>query len=364
MQQFHDLYIGTYTQPILFGTGEILQGKGHGIYHVRMDRSTGKLSQPVLMYETPNPSYLSLDSTQSYLYAVNELKEYNGQTGGSVSAFSVNKDGSLKYLNTQPTFGTDPCHVAVSPDGSYVVVSNFMSGSVSVYPCCDDGSLANSSQTIQHQGKSINSHRQSGPHAHSAVFDHTGNFILVPDLGADKVFVYKIDKKEYKLYPVFEFKTVPGSGPRYCEFHPDMNICYLINELSSSISLLRFDPVTGKLAHIQTISTLPDTYNGNNICADLHVRSDGRFLYGSNRGHDSIVVYSLNPNGEMKHVQTISSGGRTPRNFSLTPNNNFLIAANQDSDNLVVFIIDSLTGMLTKVDEQYVPTPVCIRAIR
>lgn len=358
-------YIGTYTQPILFGTGDIFQGKGEGIYRLSMNTETGEISLEGAPAPADNPSYLCFSPDKKYLYAVNELKEFEGQSCGAVSAFSIDEGtGALTYLNSRPTGGTDPCHVNMNNEQTHVYVSNFMSGSVCVFPVSDDGHLEEASQFIQHEGSSVISARQKGPHAHSLAFDRTQSYAFVPDLGIDKLMVYKTDFSKGTLTPADTpfYQTFPGSGPRHCEFHPNYRFCYLINEIASSISLLYYDEESGSFSLKQTISTIPDDYEGNNICADLHLTPDGKYLYGSNRGHNSLAAFSVNQEtGELTLLDTVPCGGEVPRNFCIDKDGHFLLVGNQDTDNITVFSICGETGKLTQVYDLSVPSPVCIR---
>lgn len=365
MSKKHCFYIGTYTQPIQFGTGEVMEGKGEGIYRALLDEDTLELSWALCISQVDNPSYLNLSPNNQFLYAVNELKSYQGDPGGSVSAFALDAQGQLLPLNIQPTMGLDPCYVACDPLGHYVSIANFMSGSVGLYPIGEDGRLLSCSCFIQHQGSSIDPRRQAGPHAHAAVFDPSGQFMLVPDLGIDQVLVYRIDRQCHRLSLATQYTAAPGAGPRSCEFHPTLPICYLINELSSSISALHFDESTGKLEHMQTQSTLQSPYDGENICADLHVTCDGRFLYGSNRGHDSLVCYEIDTCGYMRYVDTVSCGGRTPRNFAILEGEHkrILLVGNQDSDAIVLFSACPTSGTLCQEQSVSLATPVCIRQL-
>lgn len=360
------VYVGTYTQPIKFGTGQILDGKGKGIYRLLLDTQTGILTQDGSVTETVNPSYLTLDESGNFLYAVNELKEYKGQACGSVSAFRVNPiTHDLTYLNTKPTGGTDPCHVTINKDNTHVFVSNFMSGSVCVFPISEDGSLADASQFIQHAGSSVNKARQASPHAHSTIFDKDNRFAFVPDLGIDKVMIYKTDFKSGKLIsnktPWFESK--PGAGPRHCVFHQSGKTCYLINELDCTISVLSYNPVEGSFKQLQIVPSVVEDFQGENTCADVHLSPNGKFLYGSNRGHNSIIIYSIDQDsGLLSYVDTSPCGGKIPRNFAIDPTGTFVLVCNQDTDNIVVFKIDQLTGKLEEISDFHVPTPVCVKA--
>lgn len=360
-QQF---YIGTYTQPILFGTGEVMHGRGKGIYLVGIEPDRGSLTLNATFPHIVNPSFLALSPNGRYLYSVNELKDETEMDGGFASAFAIGPGHAITQLNTKPTGGADPCHITLSNSGGHAVVSNFMSGSVCVYPVLQDGSLGEMSCLIQHSGSGLDPVRQQSAHAHSAVFDPQGRFLLVPDLGIDQVVVYRLDERSGTLCRIHTYQASPGAGPRFCEFHPFLPICYLINELSSSISALSYTPDTGVLTHCQTLSTLEEGDDGrDNICADLHITPDGRFLYGSNRGRNTIAMFRLDEQGEMYSMGRASSGGRTPRNFSIDPGGQFLIVANQDSDNLVTFFIDPNSGSLERRSELMIPSPVCIRPI-
>jgi 6-phosphogluconolactonase len=359
------VYVGTYTEDILFGTGQVLHGKGRGIYYSNLDPATFQLTPPVCAAETRNPSYLAIDSAQRHVYAVNELKVYEHQPGGSLSAFEVDPGSHrLALLNTMPTMGTDPCHVVLNAAETHTFVSNFMSGSVCVFPLQPDGSLAPSSQFIQHTGASVNKARQNGPHAHALTFDRSNKRAFVPDLGIDKVIIYNTDFVRGTLTPnePSHFATEPGSGPRHCEFSEDGRFCYLINELSSTISVLQYDADRGRLAFLQQISTTPESFHGHNTCADIHILPRGEYLYGSNRGHDSIAIYRVDrETGLLSTIEFMDSGVKTPRSLAIDPSGRLLIVAGQDTDNLVVFAVDRGSGALNRVAEVGVPTPVCVK---
>lgn len=361
-------YVGTYTEPILFGTGELFQGKGKGIYRLSLDLETGILAFEGDPTPSMNPSFVCLTSDNRFLYAVNELKVYEGEPTGAVSAFRVEKDGALTFLNARPTGGTDPCHVIVDAANAHVYVSNFMSGSVSVFPLEADGSLGEASDFHQYEGSSVNVSRQKGPHAHSLTFSPDQRFAFVPDLGTDKVMAYRTDFAGGKLLPAAEpfVKVFGGSGPRYSEFHPNGRFYYLINEIASSISLFLYDPQEGTFTLKQTVDTIPETVKKatGNICADLHITPDGRFLYGSNRGHNSLTAYSIDQQtGELIELGNIPCGGRTPRNFCIESTGRYLLCGLQDSDNITVFSICPETGKLTMVFDLPAPSPVCIRQV-
>ncbi len=360
------VYIGTYTEPIHFGTGRILQGKGKGIYIYRMDQMSGVMELVGKTTGVTNPSYLAFDPAQRFLYAVNELKTYENQPTGTVSAFAVDpKTGRLEFLNKRLTHGTDPCHVHVDKKRKYVFVANFMSGSVCVLPVLADGSLGEASDFIQHQGSGIDPARQKGPHAHSVTLDKVGRFAFVPDLGLDKLMVYRFDPKRGMLEAneVPWVKMKPGAGPRHVAFHPGGRFAFLINELDSTLASLSYDGRKGTFKVLQIVPTLPEGYHGESDCADVQVCPSGAFVYGSNRGHDSIVIYRINQRtGRLTYGGHEPTRGKTPRSFEIDPAGRFLLVANQDSDTVVTFRIEPRTGKLLPTGHaMQVPTPVCVK---
>ena len=360
------VYVGTYTEPIRFGTGKILEGKGEGIYVYRLDQTSGALEPVGKKTGVTNPSYLAFDSTGRFLYAVNELKTYEDQPTGTVSAFSVDpKTGTLEFLNKRLTHGTDPCHVLVDKKRKSVFVANFLSGSVCVLPVLADGSLGEASDFIQHQGSSIDPARQKGPHAHSVTLDETGRFAFVPDLGLDKLMVYTFDPKRGMLEAndVPWVKMKPGAGPRHVAFHTGGKFAFLINELDSTLASLSYDGGKGTFNVLHVVPTLPEGYHGESTCADVQVSPSGAFVYGSNRGHDSIVIYRIDQrSGRLTCIGHESTRGKTPRSFGIDPTGRFLLVANQDSDSIMTFRIDPKTGKLLPTGHvTQVPTPVCVK---
>lgn len=363
------VYVGTYTEKIHFGSGEVFEGEGEGIHIYKMDPATGSWRPHDTAKGIKNPSYLAFHPNQRFLFAVNELKDYKGQATGTLSSFAIEPtSGQLHFINKVPTHGTDPCQVTVDQTGKYALVANFSSGSVAVLPIREDGSLSEASAVIQHEGSGLDPARQSGPHAHSVTLDASNRFAYVPDLGLDKVMIYGFDPNRGKLKSHDQpwFQTKRGAGPRHFVFHPDKNFAYLINELDSTIVSLEHNRETGTLKEIQTVPALPESVAGESTCADIHVDPSGCYLFGSNRGHDSIVVYKIdNRSGNLTYVGHESTQGKTPRNFAVDPTGKFLFAANQDSNTVVHFSIDQQTGRLSPTGQiTKAPTPVCVKILR
>ena len=362
------VYVGTYTEKIRFGTGQIFEGKGEGIHIYKMYPATGSWRPFRTAKGIKNPSYLAFHPNRRFLYAVNELKSYEGEATGTLSSFAIDpQSGELHFINKVPTHGTDPCHVTVDQTGRHALVVNFANGSVSVLPIQEDGSLTDATDVIQHDGSSADPVRQSGPHAHSVTLDASNRFAYIPDLGLDKLMIYSFDSERGKLKPHDQpwFETKPGAGPRHFVFHPNKNFAYLINELDSTIVSLGYDRETGTVEKIQTVPALPESFGGQSTCADIHVDPSGRFLFGSNRGHDSIVIYTIDGRtGKLTYVGHESTRGRAPRNFVIDPTGKFLFAANQDTDSVVHFSIDQQSGRLTPSGQiTSAPTPVCLKIL-
>jgi 6-phosphogluconolactonase len=361
------VYVGTYSEPILFGTGQVLQGRGRGIYCYRFDREAGKLLPLGVTEGVRNSSYLAFDPRRRFLFCVNEFKEYEGKASGAVSAFRIDqKSGRLTYLNTRASHGTDPCHLIVDATGRFVLIANFASGSVSVLPIGKDGRLGEACEFIQHKGSSIDPRRQTGPHAHAVEISKDNRFVFVPDLGMDATVIYAFDEKTGKLTPNPHqpiVKVKPGAGPRQLVFRPDGKFAYLINELNSTMTAYRYDARKGALKELQTLPTLPSDFVGHSTCAEVQITPDGRFLYGSNRGHDSLAIYRIDKTkGTMTLVGHESTRGRIPRNFEISPCGTFLAAANQDTNNVILFRLDPKSGRLQPTgDVVEAGTPICVR---
>jgi 6-phosphogluconolactonase len=349
------VYVGTYTG-----------GPSKGIYLFRMDPETGAVTAAGLAAETANPSFLAIHPGRRFLYAVGEVGEFGGKKTGAVSAFSVDPaTGKLALLNQQPSQGAGPCHLVVDGQGKNVLVANYGGGSVAVLPIKADGSLEPPSCSFQHQGSSVNPQRQKAPHAHSINLDPAGRFAFAADLGLDKVLVYKFDPSLGTVIPHEPpaAPVAPGSGPRHFAFHPSGRSAYVINELANTVTVFSFDAAKGVLTEIQTVSTLPADFKGTSYTAEVVVTPDGKFLYGSNRGHDSLAIFSIDAaTGKLTSVGHQPTGGKTPRNFAIDPGGRFLLAANQNSDTVSVFRIDPSSGKLQPVGAPFAaPKPVCVR---
>ena len=362
------VYVGTYSEPILFGTGQVVQGLGKGIHAFRLDAGTGALVPAGITEGVRNASYLAFDPKRQFLYCVNEFKEYQGKPSGAVSAYRIDpKTGGLTYLNTVASHGTDPCALMVDRTGRCVIVANFASGSVAVLPLAADGSLKEASCVIQHEGSGIDPKRQKGPHAHAVEIDAANRYVFVPDLGCDSVFIYALDADKGVLIPnpnQPSVKVTPaGAGPRQLALSPNGRFAYLINELNSTMTAYAYDAGRGVLSALQTLPTLPEGFTGESTCAEVQMAPSGRFLYGSNRGHDSIVIYALDPDeGTMRLVGHQSTGGKIPRNFTLSPKGLFLAAANQDSNTVVMFRVDPEKGTLEPTGSVVeAGTPICVK---
>ena len=362
------VFVGTYTEPILFGTGKVLQGKGKGIYIYGLDGVSGTMDLIRVVEGIRNPSYLAFGLGNRSLYAVNELKRCEGSDSGALSSFSFNKETvNLEFLNSRLTRGTDPCHVAIDRRGKFAAVANFMSGSVAIFPILADGSLGEASSFVQHHGSSVDSVRQGGPHAHSITFSFSNDYIFVPDLGLDTILAYRFDSEKGSI-ELSENRCVlspPGAGPRHLEFHPSGRFAYVVNELASSVIVYGFNAKEAKFLELQIVPTLPRGYSGQSTCADVHINPSGAFLYASNRGHDSIACFKIDENeGTLSSIAYEPTRGRTPRNFAIDGRGRYLLAGNQDSDSIAVFRIDEATGRLDYADFSIdVPTPVCVKII-
>ncbi len=348
----YHVYFGTYTRG---------KSESKGIYVHRMDARTGKLT-PISVAETNNPSFLALHPSGKYLYACGEMSDFEGKKSGAVSAFKIDpKSGSLTLINQQPSVGAGPCHVDVLANGKAVAAANYGGGSVVSLAIQPDGSLGKVVSFIQHTGSSVHP-RQKAPHAHCINFDAAGQFAYAADLGIDKVLIYKVDAAgKLALATPTHGQVKPGAGPRHFAIHPTQKYAYVINELDRTVTTFQRNEKTGALTSIQTLSTVPANVTSGST-AEIFVHPSGKFVYGSNRGHDSIAIFQVDPKtGKLTVAGHESTQGKTPRSFGISPCGRFLLAANQNSHTVVVFRIDAKTGALKATGEVVnVPTPVCV----
>lgn len=347
------LYVGTYTS-----------GKSEGIYVYRMNGVSGELTR-IHSIKSVNPSFLAIDRSKRFLYAVNEVNEFGGKPSGAVSAFAIDRTTkNLSFLNQQSSSGADPCYLTVDRKRKSLLVANYTGGNVVVLPIHQNGHLGEATDLEQHQGSGPKE-QQKGPHAHCIILDGNDRYALAADLGIDKVMIYRFDASHGRLSPAKEPSTQvrPGAGPRHLTLHPNRKHVYVINELDSTVTACKYDGISGKLSMIDTVSTLPSNFSGVSYCADVHVSPSGNFLYGSNRGHDSIVVFAIDRRtGKLQQLGHTATGGKWPRNFTIDPTGRFLLVANQHTDNVVCFRIDARTGLLEPSGQvAEIPVPVCLK---
>ncbi|MGB6897862.1 MAG: lactonase family protein [Candidatus Acidiferrum sp.] len=348
-------YVGTYTTKTT----------SKGIYAYRFDPAKGQLTSIGIAAETVDPSFLAVHPNGKYLYAVNEVGNFNGEVSGAVSSFAIDaKTGALRFLNQVPTRGAGPCYVSLDKTGRYVLVANYDSGSIASFPVQGDGSLGTASGFVQHSGFGPDKDRQAGPHAHWISTSPDNRFALAIDLGLDQVIVYGFDADRGVFTPMLSgfAKVKPGSGPRHLAFLPDGKFAYVLSEMASTVTVFSYRAKTGSFSSLQTISTLPADYSGPKEGAEIAVLPSGKFLYASNRGHDSIAVFAIDQKkGTLRSLAQVLTGGKTPRHFAIDPTGAYLLAENQESNNVVVFHIDPATGALTPTGQTIeVPSPVCI----
>jgi 6-phosphogluconolactonase len=351
-------YLGTYS--------ENPDGKGRGIYTFSFNCGTGVMEDIHLAAEAVNPSWLAVAPSGKFLYVVNELNKLEEKPNGAVSAYEIGGDGSLRFLNSKSSEGKSPCHLAVDKDSTHVIATNYVNGTLSVLPLDKEGRLGNSVQVIRFKGRGPNRERQERSHAHSFMFAPDNRFGFACDLGADKVMIYQFDKNAPKplspgVHPFIQSEE--GAGPRHGIFNPDGTIAYYINELDSTVDVLKYNE--GIFEKIQGISALPGALPDQaavcgSIAAAVRISADGSYLYSSNRGHDSIAVFKVLPGGLLKFIDAVSSEGKHPRDFIIDPSGNFLLVLNKDTDNMVISRINPKTGLFKKEREYPVPSPVSI----
>jgi 6-phosphogluconolactonase len=353
-QQQHYLITGTYTS-----------GKSEGIYVYQFNSNDGS-AKAASSVKISNPSFVAVSPDEKFVYSVEEDAANNGK-GGEITAFSFNKNtGTLSFLNRQPSAGDHPCYVNVDKTGKWVAAGNYTSGSLSILPVLADGSLGAATTIVKHEGSGPNKARQASPHVHCTFFSPDNRFLFVPDLGIDKVMIYAFDETTGKLTAASQpfAESVPGSGPRHICFHPSNKYAYLMQELSGTVTAFKYK--NGKLKSRQHISSMPAGDTSFAGSADIHVSPDGKFLYASNRAEsNTIAIFSINQkNGKLSLIGHQSTLGKTPRNFNFDPAGNFLLVANQNSDQIVIFKINKETGLLTDTGNRIdVGKPVCLKWI-
>jgi 6-phosphogluconolactonase len=352
------VYVGTYTRQ-----------QSTGIYAYRFNAGTGELASIGLVAETPNPTFLAIHPSGKFLYAANEIGNFQGQKGiGSITAYAIDgATGKLTQLNAMPSRGNGPCHLSVDKTGKCVVLANYGSGSFAAMPVKDDGSLGEATAFIQDTGSGPNPRRQREPHSHSFNISPDNRFAMGADLGVDKVFVFRLDPAKGTLTPNEPpFTSVnPGAGPRHFAFHPSGKFAFVINELQSTMTAFSYDAAKGVLKEVQTISTLPKDFTGTSYCAEVQVHPSGKFVYGSNRGHDSLAMFSFDAKkGALTPMGHVSTQGKTPRNFTIDPTGAWVFAANQDTNNFIILKIDAKTGKLTPTGKNFdLGMPVCVKFV-
>lgn len=348
------LFLGTYTPA---------GGASRGIYSTRLDPIAGSLSEPVLAAETSNPTFLAWHPDGRTLYALGESGIVNGKPGGALAAYRYDATtGTLSLLNAEPAGGIGLAHVGVDATGRTAAVVSYHGGYVASFPILADGSLGVRSSFLPHTGQlGPNTKRQDKPHPHSVIFSPDNRFVHVCDLGLDRISHYSVDPATATLTPAGETATTPGAGPRHGTFSPGGNFLYVINELNGTLEVFAASP-SGALTLVQAITTLPPGFTGENICAEIRLSPDGRFVYGSNRGHDSLAVFARDTaTGTLTPVEIVPTGGKHPRNFNLSPDGRWLVCANKDSDNVTAFARDPSTGCLTRTTQTLaVPQAVCV----
>ncbi len=343
-------YFGTYTD-----------GSSKGIYYCTFDSASGELSMPQASIQDAlkNPSFLTVHPNGKYLYAVSETEN------GSIWSFKISDSGELKFLNKQASGGDGPCYVSIDNTGKVALAANYNSGSVASFPILADGSLGAAVSVIKHSGSGRDPKRQAGPHAHSISVSPNNRFAIACDLGADNLLIYKLNAEKAKISLAETFQVRPGAGPRHFKFSANGKILYVANELSNNIAVYTFDQEKGKfIEEVQLISTVPNP-DAPNTVAEIQIDPSGKYLFCSNRGEDSIAVYSIDPNsGTLRPAAYQKTKGQTPRNFTIDPSGNYLIVCNQASNNVLVFKIDQSSGHLLQIEEPVtVPSPVCVKFV-
>lgn len=348
-QEIEKFFVGTFTS-----------GGAEGIYLCDFNISSGKITLNKTFKAVDNPSFLVVSPCKKFLYSVNRFPVNVEQTGGYVNAYKINENGNLHFINKQLSHGSGPCHIDVSSDGKFVAIATYGGGTISLYPVNKEGGLKPAASIIENKGSGFNEARQSAPHAHSIKFAPFDDLVFSTDLGTDQLNIFKLQNGKLATAEQDSVEMAPGAGPRHFDFHPNKKIIYVINELNSTVSVIGNERGVWKI--IQEISTLPEGFEGTNYCADIHVSKDGKYLYGSNRGHNSIAVFQVEKNsGIIDFIKTIPVEGDWPRNFVISPDGDFMLVANQKSGNIAVFQINKTSGIPEFTGNQIkLPAPVCL----
>ncbi|WP_256709506.1 lactonase family protein [Paenibacillus sp. FSL H8-0548] len=351
------------SQRLLVFAGSYAEAEDSGVYVYAFDEEKGTLTLSDEYAGLKNPTFLNVDAQRKLLYVISETVNAAGQKVGEAAAFSIDADkGTIKLINREITVDSTTCHIQRDAQSRFLTVTSYHGGMIGLFSITSEGAIGHKLDVQQHSGSSQHPERQDRPHPHSSFYSPDGRYLLISDLGLDLVVTYALDEANEKLVRQGEIALEPGAGPRHLTFHPGGSYVYVINEVNSSITSFNYDKETGLLTTLQTVSTLPADYLDENSCAEITVSADGKYLYGSNRGHDSIAVFAIDEqSGLLSHVQHVSVEGGHPRHFAITPNGNYLLAANRDSNNIVTFKIDQQSGKLqhTGISTQ-VAKPVCV----
>ncbi|QYR22680.1 lactonase family protein [Paenibacillus sp. sptzw28] len=354
-QQRLFIFAGSYAEP-----------EENGVHVYAFDENTGELTLTDQFAGLKNPTFLNVDDRNLKLYAISEGANSEGKKIGQAAAFAIDPAaGTLRFLSRADTVAAPTCHIQRDSDSRFLIVASYHGGMAGLVTLMDDGRIGKLLDTEQYEGHGANPERQDRPHPHSSFFSPDGKYLFIQDLGLDRINTYTIDAAAGKLSPHGSISTHPGAGPRHLVFRPDGLFSYVINEIDSTVTAFAYDADSGQLTSLETVSTLPEGFDGENTCAEITVSRDGKFLYGSNRGHDSIVIYSIDPaSGKLTLVDHVSVQGAHPRHFALTPAGNYLIAANRDTNNIVTFRVHKNTGMLEYTGKSItVSKPVCVQPL-
>lgn len=350
-------------QRLLIFVGSYAEAEESGVYVYAFDEESGTLTMTDSIAGLKNPTFLNVDADRSLLYAIAETVNQSGQKVGEAAAFAIDAvKGSVQLLNREITVDSTTCHIQRDGNSEFLTVTSYHGGMIGLFSIAEDGAIGQKLDVIQHEGKSQHPERQDRPHPHSSFYSPDEQFLLVADLGLDRIVTYKLDHDAKKLIHQSQIALHPGAGPRHLTFHPNGGFVFVINEVDSTITSFTYEKETGRLTTLATVSTLPAGFDGENSCAEITVSADGKYLYGSNRGHDSLVVFAIDErSGLLTLLQHISVEGGHPRHFALTPNGRYLLAANRDSDNIVTFEVDQNSGKLLFTGKSVtLAKPVCV----